>query len=325
MNSLRRIGCHFLLLAFSCVFQLAPAYAQAAGPAAIVQDDAWWTGPMLANSAETLPQGHVLIEPYLYNIMAEHSNSYGSRTYMNYGLVDRLTVGIIPIFGYNQVDHGPNSSGVLVGDFTVQAQYRLTKFHEGSWIPTIAIQLQQSFPTGKYDQLGNRPSNGIGSGAYATDLGINAQTYFRLPNRRLLRLRLNVSETFSSHVDVNGVSVYGTGPNFRGTVEPGNSTFVDTSVEYSLTQRWVLALDAIYSRSRNNTMNGVDFLSTSSGLPNPSRVYANAGASESFGYAPAVEYSWTSNLGVLLGVRVIAGGHNTERTVTPAIAINYVN
>ena len=26
-------------------------------------DDAWWTGPMLAPSAATLPQGHFLIEP----------------------------------------------------------------------------------------------------------------------------------------------------------------------------------------------------------------------------------------------------------------------
>src|SRR3974390_2952859 len=31
--------------------------------------DAWWTGPMLAASGATLPQGHVLIEPYLYDAM----------------------------------------------------------------------------------------------------------------------------------------------------------------------------------------------------------------------------------------------------------------
>jgi hypothetical protein len=322
MNPLRRIGYHLLLLSISWLLPLATIHAQAQ---AIVQDDAWWTGPMLANSAETLPQGHVLIEPYLYNIMADHSNSYGTRTYMNYGLIDRLTVGIIPIFGYNQVDHGPNSSGVLVGDFTVQAQYRLTKFHEGSWIPTIAIQLQQSFPTGKYDQLGNRPSNGIGSGAYETMLGLNSQTYFRLSNGRLFRIRLNVAETFSSNVDVKGVSVYGTDPLFSGTVKPGNATSVDASFEYSLTQRWVLALDAIYSRSRNTTMNGVDFVNTFSALLDPPHIHSDLGSSEAFGYAPAVEYSWNANLGVLLGVRVIAGGHNTERTVTPAIAINYVN
>jgi hypothetical protein len=28
-------------------------------------DNAWWTGPMLAPSAATLPRGHFLIEPYL--------------------------------------------------------------------------------------------------------------------------------------------------------------------------------------------------------------------------------------------------------------------
>jgi len=34
------------------------------------RDDAWWTGPMLAPSAATLPQGHVLVEPYLFNVMS---------------------------------------------------------------------------------------------------------------------------------------------------------------------------------------------------------------------------------------------------------------
>ena len=32
-------------------------------------DDAWWTGPMLAPSAATLPRGHFLIEPYLYDVI----------------------------------------------------------------------------------------------------------------------------------------------------------------------------------------------------------------------------------------------------------------
>lgn len=33
-------------------------------------DDAWWTGPLLAASPATLPPGHVLIEPYLYDSIA---------------------------------------------------------------------------------------------------------------------------------------------------------------------------------------------------------------------------------------------------------------
>lgn len=43
-----------------------------------------------------------------------------------------------------------------------------------------------------------------------------------------------------------------------------------------------------------------------------------------FGFAPAVEYSWTPNLGVLVGVRVIPGNRTTPSSVTPAVAINYV-
>src|SRR5690348_11021258 len=41
-------------------------------------DDAWWTGPMLAPSAATLPRGHFLIEPYLYDVTSPHSNGFGS-------------------------------------------------------------------------------------------------------------------------------------------------------------------------------------------------------------------------------------------------------
>ncbi|HTC25605.1 transporter, partial [Dyella sp.] len=120
--------------------------------------EAWWTGPMLANSAETLPPGHFLFEPYLYDIRSPGTDSFGSRTYILYGLVNRLSIGIIPVFGYNRMTNNRSSSSIGFGDLTLQAQYRLTEFHPGSWIPTTAIQLQETVPTGRYDQLGDRPS-----------------------------------------------------------------------------------------------------------------------------------------------------------------------
>jgi hypothetical protein len=39
---------------------------------------------------------------------------------------------------------------------------------------------------------------------------------------------------------------------------------------------------------------------------------------------PAIEYSWKPKIGVLLGVRLIPAGRNTNETITPAIAINFV-
>jgi hypothetical protein len=287
-------------------------------------DDAWWTGPMLANSAATLPRGHFLIEPYFYDIAGAHSNGFGSRTYVLYGLADRLTVGFIPIAGFNSLSDAPSSSGVEMGDLTFLAQYGLTQFHEGSWIPATAIQVQQSFPTAKYDGLGDRPSDGFGSGAYTTTLAFNSQKYFWLPNRRILRMRFNVSEAFSSKVSLEDVSVYGTADGFRGDARPGRSFFADAAWEYSLTRNWVLALDVTYGHSGNTRVTGFNILDLNS-MQNPSSILLNSGTSDAFGFAPAIEYNWKPNLGVLLGTRVIPGGHNTPVTITPAIAINFVH
>lgn len=321
-----RTACRLYLGAWLLALMAPPAMAQDASTAAPQRqsrDDAWWTGPILANSAETLTPGHMLVEPYVYDAMSHKKDAFGSRAYVLYGVTDDLTVGFIPIVGYNRVSGGPNSSGIGLGDQMLQAQYRLIRYHEGSWVPTVSLLLQQSLPTGNYDRLGSRPANGMGGGAYATTIGVNAQTYFWMPNGRILRMRLNVSTTVSGHADVDGVSVYGTGPSFHGRARPGDNFYVDTSFEYSLTTRWVLATDVVYSHNSNTLVTGTNHPSGPLGLPLPVRI--NSGSSDTVGYAPAVEYNWTPNIGVLAGVRVLAGGHNTQRTVTPVIALNYVH
>ena len=309
-----------------CLVPLA-AVAQAAGPAADAtapspprqsQDDAWWTGPMLANSAATLPQGHFLIEPYVYDVSSPHADGYGSLTYMLYGLTDRLTVGLVPVFGYTRVDGPGDSSGIGLGDVSVQAQYRLTDVPVGSSRPTISLQLQETLPSGKYDRLGRRPGNGLGSGAATTTLQVNTQAYFWLANGRILRMRFNVAQSFSARTRVEDVSVYGTPDGFRGHAQPGRSFYVDAAWEYSLSRRWVLALDLTYRRSHGARVRG-DGAAASPALRLDGR------SSEAFGFAPAIEYSWSPTLGVLFGTRVITSGHNTPTTITPALAINYVN
>ena len=283
-------------------------------------NDAWWTGPMLAASPATLPRGHSLTEPYLYDVIGAHSNGFGSLTYVLYGVTDKLTIGTIPTGGFNKVSDGPSSSRVQRGDIPLQAQYRLTQFHAGSWIPATAFNVQESFPTGKYDQLGERPSDGFGSGAHTTTLGLYSQTYFWLPNRRILRMRFDTSEALSSNVNVAGVSVYGTTAGFLGQAKPGNSFLADPSWEYSLTRSWVLALDTTYHHNWNTRTDGYNVI----GPGNLSSVRLDSGSSDAFAFAPAVEYSWKANIGVLLGVRVIPASHNTNSSVTPAIAINFV-
>jgi hypothetical protein len=294
-------------------------------------EDAWWTGPMLAASASTLPRGHFLIEPYLFDVIqygrydrdgvrqsAPRSNGFGSLTYVLYGLVDKFTVGLLPVAGYNSVSGGPSSSRAGLGDITVNAQYRLSLFREGDWIPTTSIVVQETFPTGNYNHL-DRPSDAFGSGAYTTTLSLYSQMYFWLPNGRILRTRLDVSGGFSSSVNVEDASAYGTDAGFRGHAKPGNSFFVDSSWEYSLTRSWVLALDITYRHDASTRVTGHNVLD-----PTSPAIGFDTGSSEAFGFAPAIEYSWKSTVGVLLGVRVIPAGRNTAATITPAVAINIV-
>lgn len=294
--------------------------------------DAWWTGPLLAPSANTLPKGHILVEPYLYDvttqgfynsngtrISAPHENGFGSLTYINYGLFNRFTVGLIPVFGYNEVSSGLSSAGIGAGDLNLQAQYRLRLFHEGSWLPTISMNVQETFPVGKYDQLGDRSSNGLGAGAYTTTLGLYTQTFFWMPNGRILRTRFNVTQAFSHSVNLQDVSVYGTSQGFRGRAKPGPALFVDLAAEYSITSHWVLAGDAVYRHQYNTPVSGYNISDPT--LP----VSLNSGPGQQFGLAPAIEYNFNSKVGVIFGTRIFPAGKNTTDSITPVIAVNIVH
>jgi hypothetical protein len=291
------------------------------------RDDAWWTGPMLATSAASLPQGHVVLEPYLFNIIttggidasgAHHSapadQEIGSLTYVLYGLTDRFTVGMIPRFFYGEPAGAPNSSGIALGDLSLQAGYAITQYHDGGNVPALALVIDEQLPTGRYDHLA-RASDGVGAGAYATGLSLYSQDYFWMPNGRILRARLDLTYTLSSAVSVQDQSVYGTSYGFRGHAYPGDGYTVDAAGEYSLTRSWVLALDVVYQYNANTRVRG-----SSGGAP----FNADSGSSYSLGFAPAIEYNWSARAGVLLGVRVIGTGRNTSTSVTPALAINLV-
>jgi hypothetical protein len=295
--------------------------------------DAWWTGPLLAASASTLPQGHILIEPYLYDSIAEahfdqhgertaspHAQTLGSLTYFIYGLTDTVSVGLIPRFNYSEAPGTGRSSAIELSDWSVQAQYGLTKFSEEHRVPTVSVVVMETLPTGKYDRLGNQPGDGFGSGAYTTTFAIYSQDYFWMPGGRILRARLNASYAWSDKVNVEGVSAYATPSGFRGSADPGPSLIVNAAAEYSVTQNWVFAMDVWYERDHSTTVNG-----RLAGSPPQSINYQNTlGASEYVALAPAVEYNWTPTLGVIFGARIVEFGRNVSATITPVAAINLV-
>jgi hypothetical protein len=196
---------------------------------------------------------------------------------------------------------------------TLQGQYRLTRYQEGTWIPTTALVLGETLPLGKFDRLGQRPANGFGSGVYTTALSLYSQYFFWLPTGRILRTRLDVSYSFSGSASVHDVSVYGTSQGFRGRVHPGDSILADGAFEYSLTRNWVLALDVVYEHDSNTRVKGPDRLAE-----------LDSGTGYTWSLAPAIEYNFNSRIGVIAGAKLTVAGRNATAELIPVAAVNIV-
>lgn len=297
-------------------------------------DDAWWTGPIFAASAATLPQGHFLIEPVFYdsisygsydNRWAEHAsphtNAIRSFTFLMYGVTDTFMAGLLPKFGYDQVS-GSARSGLGAGDTTIRLQYRLVQSQEGRPMPGLSFVLDETFPTGKYQELGASPGDGLGTGAFKTTASVYSQYYFWIGDGRILRARLDVAYGFTdTQIKVKNVSVYGTRAGFRGSVSPGNTFVADIACEYSLTRNWVPALDVIYERDGSTELRRFDSALSPSALFSAG-AETLSGSGNAISLAPALEYNWNKHVGVIVGVAVTVAARNASATITPVLGVN---
>lgn len=296
--------------ALPLVFSLVALPAAATAPPS---QEAWWTGPMLASSGNTLPTGHVLFEPYLFDQRGKSGDYAGSLTYLLYGVTNRLTAGLIPTFGASHSKGSDFGRRAGVNDFTLSAQYRMHLAKIGDAMPTWSLVVQESLPTGRFDHLGPDADRGIGSGTFATMIGLYAQRLDVMANGHLLRTRINLTYTMPHAARMHDRSVYGTPDGFRGTAHPGNFAMADLAFEYSLTRNWVVATDLFARRAGAG-----DVFGQVAGADWSSRLSRQRSA----GIAPAIEYNWNASRGVLLGLRRIFEGHEVTASWTPALAFN---
>jgi hypothetical protein len=295
--------------------------------------DSWWTGPILAASPSALPRGHMLIEPYVYDVIvqgsyddqghrqsAAHTDNVRNLSYILYGLTDQWTFGLLPRFGYNAGANGTHGSGLQFGDLTLHTHYQLHKFREHHWPPALAFVIEETLPTGRYDRLGSHPGDGLGSGVHATTYSIYTQRYFWAPNGRIVRTRLDFSYSHSNSTALRDVSVYGTRSGFRGQATPGDSIVIDLAWEYSVTRNWVLALDLEYARNAGTHVRGLNDAASAT----PTSVNIDSGTSTTWSLAPAIEYNFNGNVGLLAGAKFTVAGSNAAALLIPVVAINWV-
>jgi hypothetical protein len=289
--------------------------------------EARFTGA-LVSPAPPLPKGLFNVEPYL--IQTHVVGQYGADGHrrdsddvaddwrltvpMTYGVTDRLTLGATVNAVFAPDDDAQRH--VTAGDTTLTA-YWLVAMGKGEHTPSLTLAAFHNLTTGQHDRLEQRRlANATGSGAESTTLALIAQSYF-LPGRNL-RGRAGLSWRLpGAQAGIHGQSDYGTTAGFQGHAELGSAAQANIGLEYSINRTWVLASDIVYEQESSTHLRGQQ--QTAKGAI---AVTRDSPSSWRMSLAPAVEYHWTDNTGMILGAFVSVDGRNSAAVVSPQVAVN---
>lgn len=278
----------------------------------------WMTGPLLAPAGKTVPRGHVNFEPYgFYTDYQGGFKNIEAVPVLTLGLTDFMDIqGSIPL-DYSWF-HGQHDGGL--GDFSLALGFQLHRQTDHGFWPDVRFVIQEVFPTGRFEEL-DPDENGVdqtGTGAYQTYLGLNFQKLTALKNDHWLRTRLGLLAVFPSDISVHGVNTFGGTTTTEGIIHPGNSFSADLAFEYALTQHWVPVFEVLYVNS-----NAFNFNGNPGFTPGGSMAAIGGSGGNQVSLAPALEYNYNANLGIIGGLWFSVTGPHSSKFVTAALAINY--
>ncbi len=183
------------------------------------------------------------------------------------------------------------------------------------------MTVAQNIPTGRYEKL-NRKKNGVdatGSGVYFTGFSLNVSKVFWWMSTHPFAWRLSMTYDIPTiRAQVQGFNTYGGGFDTRGKVRPGNILSVDTSIELSFTQKWVLAVDLAYSYQNHTTFSGHKGRTPSGGTAS-----VGGPSNDSLSCAPAIEYNPSDHMGFLAGVWFSITGRNSGDFISGILSMYY--
>lgn len=304
----------------------------------------WTTGPLLAPPGAVVEKGALDVEPYLVlgvetgvydmNWRAHSAPNFYSLTplvYLIYGITDWMDIQAIPQASYSWTQ---GASSFQVNDTPVSLGFQLITPNQYKYSPGVQLILTELFPIGKYKNLDPKKqfTDQGGNGSYATSATLVFYKAIHFSDYHYLTNTFSVGYTYFGPVHVTNLNSFGGGPGTKGRVKPGNATTVYLSFEYTLTKHWALALDNIYNHVNEDHFTGklgmVSPGTPSSGVSGGAGISPQnsigSGSSESFSFAPAVEYNFKKNMGIIAGVWFTGWGRNSSRFVNGLVAFNYI-
>lgn len=290
----------------------------------------WFTGPLITPSGHVVPKGFFNLEPYFYytSITGHYDDDWNFVkeplvTVANFsvplyiGLTKKSDFYISPSATWTSRE---GVSTLRFNDLAVRLEYQLLLDSEENRLPGIKLYIRELFPTGKYQKLSlEKLETDIGGfGSFETSLGAIITRLFELPKCHWLSFRFNTFVFFPTSVHVRGLNAYGGADDTDATIKPGMGVDNRLGLEYTLTQNWVLAMDATF-----RYQNKISF----SGFPGtrPDGKLAPLGDPPSFSFtlAPAIEYNFNDNIGIISGVWFTVAGRNSAKFYSAVLAINY--
>lgn len=282
----------------------------------------WYTGPLLTPSAHVLPAPHVVIQPYFfYTDNYAQFDKHGKSHHVSHLEVMKPSLAPLQVGITQWMDSTLSFSGVHNhqkgkdymdwGDTSVSLGFGLLT--ETAYRPAIKFVVAESFPTGNYQKFRANRANvsSTGSGSYETTFSLNVSKVVWWLSLHPMNFRTSLNYTVNSNVHVKGFNSYGGGAGTHGSVKGGNTFAFDFGYEYSFTKRWVAAIDIVYNYSSKTTFSG----STVAPVGGP--------LNDQLSFAPALEYNFNANSGVLAGVWFTAWGRSAPNFVSGIFSFYY--
>jgi hypothetical protein len=293
------------------------------------EPEPWLIGPLLTPSGHVIPNGHYNIEPYefyttnfgLYNkhwIAHDIPNNFtiaNTQVVVQMGMPSDWDFTFTPSWSWNHID---GASHWVLNDLDFGFDYQLLYDKKERWWPAIKLQLRANAPLGRYQKLNPkyRRTDAGGAGSWFPGFGIVMSDRYWLGGYRFFVPRFSIEYTLSTPVHVKNFNVYGGGHHTRGKVYPGHNLSALFGFELSFTQRFAIAGDILYSHFNKTRFKG--HKGATLGIPNP----IGLPSIESLSFAPAIEYDWSANYGIIAGVWFSATGRNAPEFASAVIAVN---
>lgn len=129
-------------------------------------------------------------------------------------------------------------------------------------------------------------------------------------------MRWNFVIALHSKVRVHGFNAYGGGVDANELLRPGIGFNVVFAPEFSITQRWVATFDLVYQHKTKGTMSGFP------GIDHTGRLtHIDIQRIDLLTFAPAIEYNFNDDFGVLGGVQATLMGRNTVAFIGGSVSL----